>query len=55
MLLGCVLESVMLSPTESVEPKVLGFLVFVGFGFGLSASASTMLGAIESPIQEHGK
>jgi hypothetical protein len=55
MLLGCVLEFVTLSPSESVEPKVLGFLVFVGFGFGLSASASTMLGAIESPIREHGK
>lgn len=55
MLLGCVLEIFIISPSESVEPKVLGFLVFIGFGFGLSASASTMLGAIECPIREHGK
>lgn len=54
MLVGCALET-MAAPSAIYEPKVLGFLVFIGIGFGLSASASTMLGAIESPIREHGK
>lgn len=54
MLLGCALE-MMATPSEDYEPKVLGFLAFIGFGFGLSASASTILGATEAPIWEHGE
>lgn len=54
MLLGCALET-MATPSQKFEPKVLGFLVFIGLGFGLSASASTMLGVTESPIWEHGE
>lgn len=54
MILGCALETTA-EPSEAYEPKVLGFLVFIGLGFGLSAAASTMLGATEAPIWEHGK
>jgi predicted membrane channel-forming protein YqfA (hemolysin III family) len=54
MLIGCALET-SATPSEAYEPKVLGFLVFIGLGFGMSASASTMLGATEAPIREHGK
>ncbi|TIC95069.1 putative transporter C3H1.06c [Colletotrichum higginsianum] len=31
----------------------LGFLTFIGFGFGLSATSSTVLGATESEISDH--
>lgn len=54
MLIGCALETTA-TPSENIEPKVIGFLVFIGLGFGLSAAASTMLGATEAPIREHGK
>lgn len=54
MLLGCALMTTA-TPSAAIEGKVLGFLVFIGFGFGLSASASTMLGVAEAPIREHGK
>jgi hypothetical protein len=37
-----------------VEAKVLGFLVFVGLGFGLSAAGATMLAGAEAPVWEHG-
>ncbi|KAK3390892.1 major facilitator superfamily transporter [Podospora didyma] len=52
MIIGCGLET-MASSEFAVEPKVLGFMAFIGFGFGISASASTMIAAIESPIREH--
>ncbi|KAB5576461.1 major facilitator superfamily transporter [Coniochaeta sp. 2T2.1] len=52
MIVGCAALTTV-KPTEGYEPKVLGFLVFVGLGFGLSAAASTMLGITESPIWEH--
>lgn len=51
MLIGCAAETVASSDAE-YEPKVLGFLAFIGFGFGLSATASTMLGIVESPVRE---
>ena len=54
VMIGCALETTV-SDSLKLEPKVLGFLVFIGFGFGLSASASTMMTAIEAPIQDHGK
>ncbi|KAJ4300265.1 hypothetical protein N0V88_002937 [Collariella sp. IMI 366227] len=38
---------------SGVEAKVLGFLVFVGLGFGLSAAGSTMIASVEAPIWEH--
>lgn len=54
MIIGCALETTA-SDSEQLEPKVLGFLTFIGFGFGLSASSSTMLAILESPIRDHGK
>lgn len=54
MLLGCALLTTA-TPSEAIEAKVIGFLIFIGLGFGLSASASTMLGVTEAPIREHGK
>ena len=50
---GCAGETG-LGSGEEVEGKALGLLVFVGFGFGLAASASTVLGNVESSVREHG-
>ncbi|KAK1969863.1 major facilitator superfamily transporter [Colletotrichum sublineola] len=52
MVLGCGLMTT-LSSAVDLEPKALGFLTFVGFGFGLSATSSTVLGATESEISDH--
>jgi len=52
MALGCGLMTT-LSSSVDLEPKALGFLTFVGFGFGLSATSSTILGATESEISDH--
>ncbi|KAH6631918.1 major facilitator superfamily transporter [Chaetomium tenue] len=52
MMLGCGLE-MMAEPVGAVEAKVLGFLVFVGLGFGLSAAGGTMLAGAEAPVWEH--
>ncbi|KAK3688449.1 major facilitator superfamily transporter [Podospora appendiculata] len=52
MLLGCGLETTA-SSDLAIEPKLMGFLVFIGLGFGLSASSSTMIAIFESPIREH--
>ncbi|KAK3904946.1 hypothetical protein C8A05DRAFT_42045 [Staphylotrichum tortipilum] len=52
MLLGCGLE-IMAGSEGKVEAKVLGFLVFIGLGFGLSAAAGTMTAAVEAPVFEH--
>ncbi|KAK3353521.1 major facilitator superfamily transporter [Lasiosphaeria hispida] len=52
MVIGCAAETTATS-TDAVEPRVLGFLAFIGLGFGLSATASTMSGIMESPIREH--
>ncbi len=54
MILGAGLETT-LSSSSALQVKALGFLVFIGFGFGMSAFCSTMVAAIESPISEHGK
>ncbi|EAQ87973.1 predicted protein [Chaetomium globosum CBS 148.51] len=43
----------MAEPVGAVEAKVLGFLVFVGLGFGLSAAGGTMLAGAEAPVWEH--
>ncbi|KAL2016161.1 hypothetical protein VTK56DRAFT_4129 [Thermocarpiscus australiensis] len=52
MIMGCALETTA-SSDGGLEPKVLGFLVFIGLGYGLSASGSTMLAGLEAPIWEH--
>ncbi|OHW92792.1 major facilitator superfamily transporter [Colletotrichum incanum] len=52
MTLGCGLMTT-LSSSIDLEPKALGFLTFVGFGFGLSATSSTVLGTTESEISDH--
>ncbi|GKT45515.1 putative MFS-type transporter [Colletotrichum spaethianum] len=52
MTLGCGLMTT-LSSSATLEPKALGFLAFVGFGFGLSATSSTVLGTTESEISDH--
>lgn len=54
MLLGCGLE-ITAGYGSDIEPKVLGFLVFIGLGFGLSASASTVVATVEVPVWEHGE
>ncbi len=52
MILGCGLET-MASSEAAIDAKELGFMVFIGLGFGLSASTSTMLAGLESTIHEH--
>ncbi|KAI1498156.1 major facilitator superfamily transporter [Biscogniauxia marginata] len=52
MMLGCGLLST-LSSSYGVEPKALGFLVFVGLGFGMTVSTSTMLAVLQSSIRDH--
>lgn len=52
--LGLALETTASDSTE-VEPKFLGFLVFVGLGYGMITSSATIFTAIEAPITEHGK
>ncbi|KAH6856497.1 major facilitator superfamily domain-containing protein [Chaetomium sp. MPI-CAGE-AT-0009] len=52
MMLGCGLQ-VTAEPVGAVEAKVLGFLVFVGLGFGMSAAGGTMLAGAEAPVWEH--
>ncbi|KAK3944844.1 MFS general substrate transporter [Diplogelasinospora grovesii] len=52
MIIGCASETTA-SGTFGTDPKILGLLTFIGFGFGMSASASTMLANIESPVREH--
>lgn len=54
MTLGCGLLTTV-SGSVSLEPKALGFLVFVGLGFGLSVSTTTMLAALQSSVRDHGK
>ncbi|KAI0833951.1 major facilitator superfamily transporter [Hypoxylon sp. FL0890] len=52
MVLGCGLLST-LSSSHEVEPKALGFLVFVGLGFGMVVSAATMAARIHSSDKDH--
>jgi hypothetical protein len=54
VLLGCGLLTT-LAPTEEVEAKTYGFLVFLGFGFGMAATASTIYASSESSIPDHGR
>ncbi|RYC60615.1 hypothetical protein CHU98_g5593 [Xylaria longipes] len=50
--LGCGLLTTV-SGSVDLEAKALGFLVFVGLGFGLSVSTTTMLAAWQSSIRDH--
>ncbi|KAL8312419.1 hypothetical protein RB597_002843 [Gaeumannomyces tritici] len=52
MVLGTALETT-ISDSQELDPKALGFLVFIGLGFGISASCSTMIGIVEAPVREH--
>ncbi|KAI0539271.1 major facilitator superfamily transporter [Xylaria digitata] len=52
VVLGCGLLTTV-SGSAGLEPKALGFLVFVGLGFGLSVSTTTMLAALRSSIRDH--
>ncbi|KAF6807597.1 major facilitator superfamily transporter [Colletotrichum plurivorum] len=52
MALGCGLLTT-LSSSADLEPKALGFLTLLGFGFGLSATSSTIFGTTESEIPDH--
>ncbi|KAI0132005.1 major facilitator superfamily transporter [Xylariales sp. AK1849] len=49
--LGCGLLST-LSGSLELEAKALGFLVFVGLGFGLSAAGTTMVGNFQSSVRD---
>ncbi|KAL2210825.1 putative MFS multidrug transporter [Sarocladium strictum] len=51
VVLGCGLLSTQ-SASPSVEPKALGFLVFVGLGFGMSAASATMLAHLRATAQD---
>ncbi|GAP83616.1 putative major facilitator superfamily transporter [Rosellinia necatrix] len=52
MVLGCGLLTTV-SGSVGLEPKALGFLVFVGLGFGLSVSTTTLLAVSQSSIRDH--
>lgn len=52
--LGLALETTV-SDSAELEPKFLGFLVFIGLGYGMITSSATIFTAIEAPITEHGK
>ncbi|KAI1074625.1 major facilitator superfamily transporter [Whalleya microplaca] len=52
VVLGCGLLST-LSSSSDVEPKALGFLVFVGLGFGMVVSTTTMLATFQSSSRDH--
>ncbi len=54
VLLGCGLLST-LADSHDLEPKALGFLVFVGLGFGMSVSTATMVAAFQPSAFDHGK
>ncbi|KAI1814672.1 major facilitator superfamily transporter [Poronia punctata] len=52
MTLGCGLLTT-ISGSADLEAKALGFLVFIGLGFGMSVSTTTILAAAQSPLREH--
>lgn len=52
--LGLALETTV-SDSAELEPKFLGFLVFIGLGYGMITSSATIFTAIEAPIHEHGE
>ncbi|KAK6953929.1 hypothetical protein Daesc_003891 [Daldinia eschscholtzii] len=52
VVLGCGLLST-LSSSPELEKKALGFLVFVGLGFGMVVSTATMVATFHSSIRDH--
>ncbi|KAI1176682.1 major facilitator superfamily transporter [Nemania sp. FL0916] len=52
MTLGCGLLTT-ISGSVNIEAKALGFLVFIGLGFGLSVSTTTMLASLQSSVRDH--
>lgn len=52
--LGLALETTV-SDTAELEPKFLGFEVFIGLGYGMITSSATISTVVEAPITEHGK
>ncbi|KUJ13197.1 MFS multidrug transporter-like protein [Mollisia scopiformis] len=42
-----------ISTGSAVDPKLYGFQVFVGLGFGLSVSTSSILAAIQCELKDH--
>ncbi|KAI2640803.1 major facilitator superfamily transporter [Hypomontagnella submonticulosa] len=52
MVLGCGLLST-LSNSYKIEPKSLGFLVFVGLGFGMVVSTATIAATYQSSTRDH--
>ncbi|XDG09963.1 hypothetical protein ABKA04_009578 [Annulohypoxylon sp. FPYF3050] len=52
LVLGCGLLST-LSSSSTLEPKALGFLVFVGLGFGIIVSTSTIVAMVKSSNEDH--
>ena len=51
--LGCGLLST-ISGGVSVDPKIYGFQVLVGLGFGLIVSTSSMIAVVECELKDHG-
>lgn len=51
--LGLALETTV-SDSAELDAKFIGFMVFIGLGYGLSTATATMFTAGESPIAEHG-
>ncbi|KAJ8120292.1 hypothetical protein ONZ43_g2962 [Nemania bipapillata] len=52
MAIGCGLLTT-ISGSVDLEAKALGFLVFVGLGFGLSVSTTTILARLQSSVRDH--
>lgn len=52
--LGLALETTV-SDSSKLEPKFIGFMVFIGLGYGMSTATATVFTAGESSIAEHGK
>ncbi|KAK7748895.1 hypothetical protein SLS53_000919 [Cytospora paraplurivora] len=50
--LGLALETTV-SDAAELEPKFLGFLVFIGLGYGMITSSATIFTTVEAPITEH--
>lgn len=52
VMLGCGLLTIVHGSKD--DDMALGFLVFVGIGYGLTTAASSMLGNFEVPIRDYG-
>lgn len=52
--LGLALETTV-SDAAELEPKFLGFLVFIGLGYGMVTSSATVFTTVEAPFTEHGE